>query len=436
VPSGTRGNFRVPPVAGRRGRVILEVEGGIAREGDAVVSAGAYARKVDTGVVRRVVTTSRPADWLMAASLLVLAWFEIWVEPIFQTGMPGPRIQLTLLCVLALLPLLARRVLPLPALMVMCLGFVGVGIVGDPDQSTFVLLLGLLVAVYSLAAYDTPRNAVIGAVVVVVAGGAFESMTFVDKVLADVMVPALFVAAAWAVGKQVHHQRQRATELAEHSALLARAQQLEVQAAVAGERTRIARELHDVVAHAISVMGIQAGAARHTLAPGQDAQNEALLDVERLGREALGEMQRMLEVLRTGKDDQGLGPLPDLGRVTALADDARLTGLEVVLDVAPDLHTLPAGVQLTAYRIVQEALTNVRKHTRASSVCVTVARSGDHLDITVADDGNGLVGELAPGNGLIGMRERVAMHDGTLFTGPGDDGGFVVRTRLPVTGRA
>ena len=437
VPSGARGKFRVLPVGHRRVQVILEMDGGIARDGDAVESAEVYALKVNTGVVRRVVSTNRPADWLMVASLLLLAWFEIWVEPIFQTGMPGPRIRLTLLCVLALVPLLARRVLPLPALVVMCLGFVGVGIVGDPGQSTFVLLLGLLVAVYSLAAFDTSRNAVIGAVVVVVAAGAFESMTLVEsKTLTDVAVSALFVASAWVVGKQVHHQRQRATELAEHSALLARTQELEVQAAVAGERTRIARELHDVVAHAISVMGIQAGAARHTLAPGQDAQNEALLDVERLGREALGEMQRMLEVLRTGEDGQGVGPLPDLGRLAALAADARLTGLEVVLDVDSDLHTLPAGLQLTAYRIVQEALTNVRKHTRASSVCVTVARSGDHLDITVADDGNGLVGEWAPGNGLIGMRERVAMHDGTLITGPGDEGGFVVRARLPVMGDA
>lgn len=427
-----RRNFGVPPAACQGRPVILEVEGRIARGGDAGPPAEVYARKVNTGVVRRVVTASRPADWLMVASLLVLAWFEIWVEPIFQAGMPGPRVPLTLLCALALLPLLARQVLPLPALIVMCLGFVGVGIVGDPDQSTFVLLLGLLVAVYSLAAWDTPRNALIGAGVVAITGGIFESMTFVDKTVTDVLVSALFVATAWVVGKQVHRQRQRAMELAAHAALLARTQQLEVQGAVVAERTRIARELHDVVAHAISVMGIQAGAARRTLAPGQDAQREALLDVERLGRDALVEMQRMLEVLRTGEDDQGVGPLPDLDRLAALAADARLAGIEVVLDVAPGLDGLPAGLQLTAYRIVQEALTNVRKHTRARSVGITVTRSGDHLDITVADDGTGVVDAVAPGNGLIGMHERVAMHDGTLFAGPGETGGFVVRTRLPV----
>lgn len=370
----------------------------------------------------------------MVAILLVLAWFEIWVEPIFQTGMPGPRGPVTLLATLALVPLLARRDHPLAALSLMSLGFLGVGIVGDPDQSTFVLLLGLLVAVYSLAAYDTRRNAVLGAGIVIATGAVFEALTFVDKTLADVLASALFLVAAWVVGKEVYRQRQRATELAERSALLARTQQLEVQAAVAEERARIARELHDVVAHAISVMGIQAGAARHTLAPGQDAQREALLDVERLGREALGEMQRLLEVLRTDADDQGVGPLPDLRRLAALAADARLAGIEVVLDVAPGLDALPAGLQLTVYRIVQEALTNVRKHTGAATACVTVARGGDHLDITVADDGNGVAGEVTPGNGLIGMRERAAMHDGTLFAGAGDQGGFVVRMRLRVTG--
>jgi len=368
----------------------------------------------------------------MVASLLLLAWFEIWVEPIFQTGMPGPRLPLTVLAAVAILPLLARRVMPLAALTTMCLGMLAVGAVGEPEQSTFVLLLGLLVGTYSLAAHATPSNAMIGAAVVVAATVGFELLTFGEKEPVDVLVPGLFLAAAWIGGKQVQRQRLRAVELAEHAALLARSHRLEMHAAISAERTRIARELHDVVAHAISVMGIQAGAARRTLAPGQEAQHEALIDVERLGRQALDEMQRMLGVLRTGDDEQGIGPLPDLTHLPALAADARSTGLEVILEVDAEVDGLAPGLQLTGYRLVQEALTNVRKHAQAGTVHVTIARCAQHLEITVADDGAGVTREPQPGHGLIGMRERVAIHDGTLYAGPGDEQGFVVRAQLPV----
>jgi signal transduction histidine kinase len=142
----------------------------------------------------------------------------------------------------------------------------------------------------------------------------------------------------------------------------------------------------------------------------------------------------MLGILRTDEDDQGIGPVPDLTQVHALAADARNVGLEVVLDMDGDLDRLSPGVQLTAYRIVQEALTNVRRHAQASTVHVTITRYGKSLDITVVDDGAGVTGEPEPGNGLIGMRERVAIHNGTVSAGPGDEGGFQVRAQLPVKG--
>ena len=366
------------------------------------------------------------------ASLLLLMVFEIWIEPIFQTGMPGPRVPLTLLATLAVAPLLARRVYPLAALSVMCAAAVAIGIVGDPEQSTFVLAPVLLVGIYSLAAYATSRHAIIGAGVVVAATVVSEWLTFVDKTLADVFVPMLLFAAAFFAGTQVQRQRRRAGELAAHAAVLERSHELEMRAAVTDERTRIARELHDVVAHAISVMGIQAGAARRTLAPDLHAQREALLEVERLGREALDEMQRMLGVLRTGNDEQATGPLPGLADVATLAADARPAGLEVALEVVEDLNDLPAGLQLTVYRIVQEALTNVRKHADASRVDITIARCGDHLEVTIADDGRGTDGEAIAGNGLIGMHERAAMHHGSLSAGPADERGFAVEARLPI----
>jgi signal transduction histidine kinase len=382
--------------------------------------------------VRTVLATTRPADWLLVTILLLLAWFEIWVEPIFQSGMPGPRVPLTLLAFVALMPLLARRAFPLTALIVICLGMVLVGVVGDADQSTFVLLLGLLVATYSLAAHASSGNSLIGAGVVTVATGAFESLTFVDKTLVDVLVPALFLAGAWIVGREVHRQRKSAREAAAHTELLERTHQLETHTAVAAERTRIARELHDVVAHAISVMGIQAGAARRTLAPGQTEQHDALLDVERLGREALEEMQRMLGVLRTDEVDEGIGPLPGLAQLPTLAADARRAGVGVTLDAGVGSDRLPIGLQLTAYRIVQEALTNVRKHAQAGTVHIKICRNGPDLEVTVEDDGKGVAGDPEPGNGLFGMRERVALHQGTLYAGRGDDKGFLVRALLPI----
>jgi signal transduction histidine kinase len=400
---------------------------------DAPPVGAAYAHEVDRDVVRRITATIRPADWLMVASLLLLAWFEIWVEPIFQTGMPGPPAPLTLLATVALLPLLARRVFPLPVVILMCLGLLGVGVVGEPHQSTFVLYLGLVVGMYSLAAEASNRDALIGAAVAFGSAVLFQVVASeVNQTPADVIMPMVFLAAPWAVGKEVHRQRQRAEELADHADLQARAHQLELHAAVSAERTRIARELHDVVAHAISVMGIQAGAARSTLTPEQEAQRDALLDVERLGREALVEMERMLGVLRTAEDDQGVGPLPDLAKIPALIEEARRVGLAVDLEETGELGCLPAGLQLTVYRIVQEALTNVRKHAPAREVRVRIRRCGHELEVTVADDGEGAPPEPTAGNGLIGMRERVALHHGTLYAGPGEERGFLVRARLPV----
>jgi signal transduction histidine kinase len=407
--------------------------GDIHRMGDARAVGTAYAAHVDRDVLRRIPATIRPADWLMVASLLLLVWFEIWVEPIFQTGMPGPPVPLTLLATAALVPLLARRVLPLPVVVLMCLGLLGVGGVGEPHQSTFVLYLGLVVGMYSLAAEASDRDALIGAAVAFGSAVLFQLMASdVNQTPADAIMPMVFLAASWAVGKEVHRQRQRAGDLADHADLQERAHQLELHAAVAAERTRIARELHDVVAHAVSVMGIQAGAARSTLRPEQGAQREALLDVERLGREALVEMERMLGLLRTAEDDQGIGPLPDVAKIPALLEEARRAGLTVDLEQAGELDHLPAGLQLAVYRIVQEALTNVRKHARAQGVRVRIERCGQELEVTVADDGDGVAPEPTEGNGLIGMRERVGLHHGTLYAGSGDEGGFMVRARLSV----
>lgn len=365
-------------------------------------------------------------DLLLAGTLLLLTEFEIWVSPIFQTGLPGPRIPLAVVAVLATLPVAWRRPLPLPVLLVVGTAMLGVGLIGDPDQSAFPLLLSLLVAVYSLAAYAPQRLALLGAGFVLVAGAAYSVVTWTSADTAvDVVVPYVFLAAAWIAGREVgRHQALAAVTQ------LAAARQREL--AIMEERTRIARELHDIVAHGVSVMGVQAAAARATLEPHQGAAREALLTVEEVGRSSLMELQRMLGALRGGAADAaGSAPTPGLNRLGEMIGEARTAGLGVELDDRVNGERLPGGIQLAAFRIVQEALTNARKH-GAGSAQVTLRRTGDALEVEVVDDGPGAPAEVTPGHGLAGMMERVALLGGELRYGNQPAGGFVVAARLPV----
>jgi signal transduction histidine kinase len=205
---------------------------------------------------------------------------------------------------------------------------------------------------------------------------------------------------------------------------------------VSEERSRIARELHDVIAHAVSVMVVQAGAARRVAVARPEQARDAMTSIESTGRQALGEMRRLVGVLRDNDEPTTLDPQPRLLDVPALVEQAREAGLQVRLEVEGEPRPLPAGVDLSAYRIVQEALTNVRKHAGPASVEVAV-RYGPHaLHIEVCDDGRGAPVEAVSnghrGQGLIGMRERVALYGGRLDVGPRPQGGFRVLADLPL----
>jgi signal transduction histidine kinase len=205
--------------------------------------------------------------------------------------------------------------------------------------------------------------------------------------------------------------------------------------ALAAERGRIARELHDVVGHSISVMGIQAGAVRMRMGDDQAREREALMAVERTGRQAVGEMRRLIGLLRTAPDEVS-SPNPSLRRIEQLVAEARQTGLSVDLRITGSLEALPPGVDLAGYRIVQEALTNALKHAPGSRVSVDIRAERDRLDIEVCDDGG--AAPAAPdvnghvGHGLIGMRERASLYGGSLTTGAAPGGGFRVRARIPL----
>jgi len=223
-----------------------------------------------------------------------------------------------------------------------------------------------------------------------------------------------------------------ADEFKERATRAEREREERARVAVADERARIARELHDVVGHSVSVMTVQASAVRRLLLPEQQREREALLVVERTGREALAEMRRMVGVLRRPEEAPALAPQPSLEHLDKLVAQAREAGLPVELRVEGDSVQLPAGVDLTAYRLIQEGLTNTIKHARATRAEVVVRYTGDHVELAVSDDGDGGGSGDGGGHGLVGMRERVSVYGGELEAGSAPSGGYRLRARLPI----
>jgi signal transduction histidine kinase len=239
-----------------------------------------------------------------------------------------------------------------------------------------------------------------------------------------VSLPLVF-GLAWLAGFAL---RERAAEAAAAEERASQAARL----AAAEERTRIARELHDIVAHAVSVMVLQAGAVRHRLPAGEDA--EALRDVEATGRTALAEMRRMLGAMRRDDEDAELAPQPGLDALEPLLDAFGRAGLPVRLQVEGESSPLPRALDLSAYRIIQEGLTNALKHARASHADVRVRYERDELLIDVRDDGEGATEGDGLGHGLVGVRERVKLYGGEMSAGALSGGGFALVTRLPLEG--
>jgi signal transduction histidine kinase len=226
---------------------------------------------------------------------------------------------------------------------------------------------------------------------------------------------------------------ERDREAAEMRATLAeREREAAAKIAVAEERARIARELHDIVAHAVSVMVLQIGAVRHKLSDDLAEDRDALRGVEQAGRTALAEMRHLLAAMRPDGDGVELGPQPGLDRLDALLDDVGRAGLPVRLHVEGEAFSLPRALDLSAYRIVQEGLTNSLKHARASHADVTLRYRPDELEVEVLDDGTGSARTDGLGHGLVGIRERVTIYGGEMSVGSPPRGGFVLNARLPL----
>jgi signal transduction histidine kinase len=276
------------------------------------------------------------------------------------------------------------------------------------------------------------RKAALGLAVIV---GADATLVYnipghsVDQLI---LIPLDF-AISWVAGLAVRERTLHA-EVAESRATQAE-QERDVAAriAVAEERARIARELHDIVAHAVSVMVLQVGAVRHRLAPDLSEDRAALQGVEQAGRAALAEMRHLLDAMREDGERAERGPQPGLDRLDALLHDVGRAGLPVRLHVHGDPLELPRGIDISAYRIVQEGLTNALKHSGASRAEVALDYATDQLTIEVRDNGHGAGTANGGGHGLIGIRERVKLYGGEMSTGSANTGGFVLTARLPLT---
>jgi len=339
----------------------------------------------------------------------------------------GSRPVLVCFALIAAIALLLR--LNQPPIVVLAL--IGIVAVAYPDRGA--VALPLLIAMF-VVAYRAERRvtaaaalATLGVLVVVLSARA-------DLSVADYrpLAPwAVAVGLAVAAGLYFGARRDYVGSLHDRAAQLERERILLSDQAVADERVRIARELHDVVAHGVSLMVVQAQALGALDVAERD---EAASRIAAVGRGALTEMHRMLDVLRPHEDEgPELAPAPGVRDVPALVEGARSTGLEVDLAVEGEPLALPASVDLSAYRIVQEALTNVIKHAHALHSEVRLHYTADALELTVSDDGGGALAEAADGHGLLGMRERVALFGGTLEAGEGANGhGYEVHAVLPL----
>jgi signal transduction histidine kinase len=367
-------------------------------------------------------------DAALALALTTLAQLQAWTDE----AAPDPRELTAATLVLVTAPLAWRRRAPLAALAALMAGFAAPTLYAETSLQGPALLGAVLVGVYSVAAYCDRRGALTGFGLAVLGTGIHELRAGIKE--EDPWGAAFFwllIAGAWVVGRYSRRHRE-ATALAERAARLERERDEHARAAIAEERARIARELHDVVAHAVSVIVLQAEAGEEVLDRQPARAGEPLRKIQRTGREALGEMRRLLGVLRQDGHGGELAPQPGVARLGALAAQAREAGMTVDLRVEGEAQALAPGIDLTAYRVVQEALTNVGKHAGPAQAEVVVRYSEAGIELEITDDGNGARSGAGVGHGLVGMRERVQLSGGELETGPLPGRGYRVRARLPL----
>jgi len=292
--------------------------------------------------------------------------------------------------------------------------------------------LAVLVAVYSVGAHGQRRDGLVtGALLLALLFTPTERAKVANGEWGDLIGPVLSMVLAFGMGRLVRNRTRQAIDAEQRATLVERDRDERARTAVAEERARIARELHDIVAHHVSVMVIQAQAGQRLVGPTHHDAREALTAIETSGRDALVELRRLLEVLRRTSDTAGTGPQPGLAQLPALIGTAREAGLPVALRVEGEPATLPAGLDLSAYRIVQEAVTNAIRYAGKADTDVLVRYCPDAVELDISDDGTRQTTSAGAGQGLVGMRERASLYGGVLEAGPRPERGFTVHARLP-----
>lgn len=383
-------------------------------------------------------------DALLGVGLTVFGWVQVATVTIVLSesprelppGLPpfGPRVMeptwvAFALIALAYLPLAARRRFPLTVLVTTAVAAAAYDLVPNPPGLVF---FGPLIALYTVGTLYN-RRVLWGATVIALAPSLAVSLSHVSsgRLIAElVRVTALFLLAA-AMGDATRTRRAYIAEVEARAAEAERTREEEAARRVQEERLRIARELHDVTAHSLSIIAVQAGAAATIAEKDPAAARSTLETVRHIAKASLDELRSMLGVLRGG-EDAPLAPTGTLARLPELARTIEQAGVRVELRVE-ELGETPAYADVSAYRIVQEALTNVVRHARATTATVTIRREARDLTVEVTDDGAGAPAELPrDGHGIAGMRERAAALGGSFEAGPGESGGFTVRARLPI----
>jgi signal transduction histidine kinase len=375
-------------------------------------------------------------DSLIAVALILLDVLLNVVRSVSDE--PGPRHPWYVtvpLVFLAVAPLAFRREYPVVVAYVTLLTSIPHAVL----ELGFSVLFTTSIALYTLVAYVGRRQAALYVLANAVVNGIQTPLQYDDRanVVISLIMVALMLALCWVFGEFVGARRAYHEEVERRLALLEVERDHQARMAVNAERARIARELHDVVAHAVSVIVVQADGAAYAVHTKPDLAERAVKTISATGREALTELRRLLGLLRGEEAGGELTPQPGAQSLAELAERVREVGLPVRLEIVGGVDDLPAGVGLGVYRIVQEALTNSLKHAgQGTRAVVRVVRTADLVELEVTDDGRRTVRSLVGvdgGNGLIGMRERALVFGGTLEAGPGPNGGWQVLARLPLS---